>query len=181
MNEVPDEDLLKRIAGGDASAFALLFAKYKNAVFGLAFHLMGSRMQAEDIAQETWIRVVKNAASFRGGGSARAWVLAISRHLALNSLRQRKWEAELPPENEAALVDESLSFEDLLQSEEASRRLQAALAELPDRQRVALVLYLGEEKSYAAIASELDIEVNAVKALLFRARENLKKRVGEET
>lgn len=178
MSDRDDEALLRQIAKGDSKAFESLLRAHKRAVFGLAYHLTGSKMTAEDISQETWIRVVKNAESFKGE-SARAWILTIARNLSLNELRRGKWEAELPPEDEGRLVSDAFSFDELMQTESDLKRVQSALTRLPDRQRVALVLFLSEERTYAQIGAELELDVNAVKALLFRARENLKKMMAE--
>lgn len=175
MKDVQDDELIRRIARGDSKAFESLLGRHKKSVYGLATHLMGSKAQGEEIAQETWIRVIRHAEAYAGRGSAKSWILTIARNLALNELRKRQWEEELEPNSAEKIPDGAVSFEDLLSSEEDARRVQTAMLELPDRQRVALVLFLSEDKSHSEIAVELDLQVNAVKALLMRARENLKK------
>lgn len=170
-----DENLLLNIAKGDSKSFELLFYKHKNAVFGLSLRLLGTRMLAEENSQESWIRVVRCAHQFEPRRPVLSWILAITKNLALNTLQKRGWESELDPDTEQSIPWSGEELSDTLEKVNSIESLKEAIQQLPDRQRVALVLWMYEEKSYSELAQELGIAVNAVKVLLFRAKENIKK------
>lgn len=173
-----DEELLQKICQGDSRAFESLFKKYKAIVFGLSRRILGAHMLAEENSQEVWMKVISAAASFQNQGSVKSWILQIAKNNALNIIRKRGWEEELPLEKEEVLEDQSLAYSEILAGVERSENLKAAIDSLPDRQRVAIVLWMQEDLSYADIAIQLDMNVNAVKVLIFRAKENLKRSLG---
>lgn len=174
-----EHQLLLRIAKGDSKAFSSLLSLYKSKVFGTCFYLMGDRALAEDLSQETWIRVVQNAESYRPVASVSSWILRIARNACLNELRTRNRWTELKPEDEGQLEDATESVETLLQQFEKEEKFQKALLELTAQQKVALMLVVQEEKSHSEVAQELQCSVGAIKVLLFRARETLKKHLEE--
>jgi RNA polymerase sigma-70 factor (ECF subfamily) len=175
-----DYELLQKISRGDAKAFETLLKKHQRAVYGMSLRLLGSSQLAEENAQETWIRVVNAAATYQPQAAALSWILKIAKNLALNVLDKRGWEEELSPEKEDRLENEESDLELNFEQGETLQKLKNAVAKLPDRQRVALVLWMEEEKSYAELAQELKINVNAVKVLLFRAKENVQKWMQED-
>jgi RNA polymerase sigma-70 factor (ECF subfamily) len=146
---------------------------HKSAVYGLCLRLMGASMSAEDMAQETWMRVIRSAAQFQTTGSVKSWILTIAKNLCLNEIRQRRWEVSNDDKMDAAQSDDDL--EENLSRLQQLDLLKQAVDKLPDRQRQALVLFMFEEKTMSELATELGLQVNAVKALLFRARENVQK------
>jgi len=174
-NELQDQDLIKQIAKGSEVAFTSLLRRYKKRVYGTCFFLMGDKALAEDMSQETWIRVVKGAPDYRPLASVITWILRISRNLCLNELRTRnRWESF--EESEAnSLPDETANGEGLLSELQNQKLLQAAILKLPVSQRAALMMVTQEDKSHAQIAQELDCSVGAVKVLLHRARKALQK------
>lgn len=174
-----DEALLKKIAKGHEKAFATLFEKYKGHVYGLSLKLLGAKMLAEENSQEIWIKVIKKADSFQPSGSVKSWILTMTKNQALNVLRKRGWESDLSPEMEAQLEWDDSSLEEELAHVKNLEKLKSSIDQLPERQRVALVLYLTEKPSYEEMAQQLETSVSTVKSLLFRARENLKKEWGE--
>ncbi len=172
-----DIELLKKIANGDSKAFESLMKKHQNAVYGLSLRILGARMLAEENVQETWIRVVRSAGTFQQQekASVLSWILKITKNLALNVLDKRGWEEQLSEENENQISDSVEDISTTLQKAEDMKALKKAIDTLPDRQRVALILWMHEEKSYSELSVELGININAVKVLLFRAKENLEK------
>lgn len=174
-----EHQLLLRIAKGDSRAFSSLLAIYKSKVYGTCFYLMGDRALAEDLSQETWIRVVQNAESYRPIASVSSWILRIARNACLNELRTRHRWAELSVEDEGRLEDGAESVEEVLQRFEKEEKFQKALLELTAQQKMALLMVVQEEKSHSEVAQELQCSVGAVKVLLFRARETLKKHLEE--
>ena len=174
-----DSQLLKQISKGDSKAFSSLLEKYKSKVFGTCYFLMGDKALAEDLSQETWIRVAKSAGDYTPVAPAIAWILRIARNACYNELRTRNRWSELSPEDEKQIVDDHGSVEDVMGQTEKETKLQDAILELPPQQKMALMMVVQEEKSHSEIAQELQCSIGAVKVLLFRARENLKKRLEE--
>lgn len=174
-----DAILLQQIQKGDSKAFESLYNKYKSAVFGLSYRLLGASMLAEENAQDVWMKVINSAASFSGNESAKSWILTITKNHALNTIKKRGWEEALPEEAEAQIPAETEFHFGELSEYQKIENLKKAMELLPDRQRVALVLWMHDEKSYSEIAQELGININACKVLLFRAKEAIK-RIMEE-
>jgi RNA polymerase sigma-70 factor (ECF subfamily) len=175
-----DVNLLEKIAKGDKKAFVALMTKYEKAVYGLGLRILKSSELAEDNAQDTWIRVVRAADQFSEPGNVKAWILKITKNLALNTLEKRGWEESLSEgqESQIEMAQEEISV--TIEKAQTLQALKAAVDKLPDRQRVALVLWMFEEKSYSELSVELKINVNAVKVLLFRAKENIEKYMLQE-
>ncbi len=176
-----DFELLQKIAKGDSKAFESLLHKHQRAVYGLSLRLLKSSSLAEDNAQETWIRVVKSAGSFEKRATVLAWIMTIAKNLALNSLEKRGWEEALSPEDENQVMADQKDMELELLQGETLQKLKAAVSQLPDRQRVALILWMEQEKSYSELAQEMKLNANAVKVLLFRAKENVQKLMKEDS
>jgi RNA polymerase sigma-70 factor (ECF subfamily) len=176
-----DIELLQKIAKGDSKAFESLLHKYQRSVYGLSLRMLKSSSLAEDNAQETWIRVVKASGQFENKGSVIGWILTITKNLALNSIEKRGWEEALSPEEENQVMADQKDLEIELSHGETLQKLKKAVAQLPDRQRIALVLWMEQEKSYSELAQEMNLNVNAIKVLLFRAKENVQKFMKEDS
>jgi RNA polymerase sigma-70 factor (ECF subfamily) len=170
-----DEELIRKIAKGEAKAFEMLFEKYKGSVYGLGLRLLASSSLAEDNSQEAWIKIVQAAPQYKDQGNAKAWILRITKNTALNTLRKRGWEQELSLEDSEQIEDSGKDLLSVMAGIEDTNRLKKAIDQLPQRQRVILVLWMSEEKSYEDLAKEMYISLNAAKVLLFRAKENLQK------
>ncbi len=136
-------------------------------------------MLAEEMAQETWMRVVRSAPHFEPKGSVKSWILVIAKNQCLNAIEKRGWEESLPEGAEEEIVDPSESLEMLLSQKDQRQKLMAAIESLPDRQRAALILWMQDEKSYEDLARDLKTHVGAFKVLLHRAKENISKYLKE--
>jgi len=185
--EEEDEDvrLMGLIARGDMPAFQQLVERHQALVTGTAARMLGSNSDVEDIAQQVFIRVWKSAGRYRPRAKFTTWLLKITRNLVFNELRRTKRRAHLPlqpdPEGEEiALPDETTRAPDAsLLENELRTAIEDAITELPDTQRMALVLRRYEDLSYEDIAEVLDLSVPAVKSLLFRARTELRTRLAK--
>lgn len=173
--------LLQKIAKGDSKAFESLLLRHQKAVYGLSLRLLKSPSLAEDNAQDTWIRVVKSASSFEGKSKALTWILTITKNLALNYLQKKVWEEDLSPDTESQIAQDTEGVDLQIETAEKMEKLKKTIAQLPDRQRVVLVLWMEKEKSYSELAQEMKLNVNAVKVLLFRAKENVHKLMKEDS
>ena len=178
MGEIKsDQILLAEIAKGSQKAFTQIFERYKKKVFGSCYFILGNRVLAEDLSQETWMQVAEKASQYQPSGSALGWILTISRNRCLNELRSRKKWKELDPDSESDLPDESENSEELMIQLQDQKRLTQAITELTEMQKVVLMMTIQEDKNHAEIAKELNSSVGAIKVLLYRARQTLKERL----
>ena len=184
--EPSSEDLMARIAKGDADAFELLVNRHQTSALNLIYRFVGDRTQAKDLAQEVFIRVWQAAKTYKPEAKFTTWLYRITANLCLNELkssRRRKLFQFLrfgeDQENtiEGALVDASPSPEDLLLSREQSRRISDALQGLPENQRMALILKRYDGLSYQEIAKVIGCSVSAIESLLVRAKRSLQEKL----
>jgi RNA polymerase sigma-70 factor (ECF subfamily) len=183
--ESEDVRLMGLIARGDMAALEHLIERHQALVAGTAARMLGSNSDVEDIAQQVFIRVWKSAGRYRPRAKFTTWLLKITRNLVFNELRRTKRRAQMPlqPDPEAeeiALPDAATRAPDasLLESE-LQGAIENAITQLPETQRMALILRRYEELSYEDIAEVLDLSVPAVKSLLFRARTELRGRLAK--
>ncbi len=176
MKNASDGELMSGIAQGNQSAFRELYRRYSAHVLGYSRRMMRNPSTADEVSQECWIKIVRAAATYRAEGSVKSWLYTVVRRTALNFMRD-----QLPRET---LTDSENAPEATTQEFEASvlaraeiSKVRAALADLPDNQRLALTMWLTEELSYEEIARELNLSEGAVKQLLFRARQTLAERI----
>jgi RNA polymerase sigma-70 factor (ECF subfamily) len=178
--ESEDVRLMGLIARGDMAALEHLIERHQALVAGTAARMLGSNSDVEDIAQQVFIRVWKSASRYRPRAKFTTWLLKITRNLVFNELRRRSRHPAMPlqsetDEEERPLKDErAVSPDASLLEHELQETVDAAIAQLPETQRMAVILRRYEELSYEEIAEALDQSVSAVKSLLFRARTELR-------
>ena len=167
--------LAAKLRAGDPDAFEELVRAYQHRVFGVAVRMLGDRAEAEEIAQEVFLRVYRSVGEFRGESKLSTWLYAIASRLCLNRLassdrRQRRADS-------AALLDVPSSTADAsaeLERGELETALREAIAALPEERRIVVVLRDVEGLSYEEIASALELELGTVRSRLHRARMDLK-------
>ena len=177
MREGPADDaaLLARLRAGDAKAFETLVITYQHRVFGVALRMLGSRAEAEDIAQETFLRAHRAVGEFRGEARLSTWLYAIASRLCLNRLASAP--RRLERADDAALLRLPAPAADAasaLERSELAAALQQAIAELPEDRRIVVVLRDLEGLTYEEIAEALGLELGTVRSRLHRARNDLK-------
>jgi len=171
------------VASGDTVAFETLIERHQALIAGTVARMLGSNSDVEDIAQQVFIRVWKSASRYVARAKFTTWLLKITRNLVFNEMRRAKRHPHVPvqidPEaEELPLRDEMTATPDAtLLQEELQSKIDSAIAQLPDTQRMALVLRRYQELSYEEIAEVLELSVPAVKSLLFRARTELRERL----
>jgi RNA polymerase sigma-70 factor (ECF subfamily) len=181
--DAEDVRLMQLVSGGDMGAFEQLVERHQALVAGTIGHMLGSNSEVEDLAQQVFIRVWKSANRYEPRAKFTTWLLKITRNLVFNELRRRKRHALVPMETgpegaELQLTDQQTIAPDAaFLEQELQRAIDAAIAQLPEMQRIALVLRRYQELSYDEIAEVLDQSVPAVKSLLFRARTELRERL----
>jgi RNA polymerase sigma-70 factor (ECF subfamily) len=169
-----DAQLLPRAAKGDSTAFELLYERHRTAVYRYCWLLSGSVADAEDVTQECFLALVRNPGAFDAErAQLRTWLIAIARRQwLLHARRGRRSTVRGLEESEEFSVPSG--FEQELLRLERAEAVRQALDALPPPQREAVYLFEFEGLKMQEIAAVLEIEVNAVKARLFRGRENLK-------
>jgi len=168
-----DDALMAGVAAGSEKALESLMARHRDRLVRMSARLTKDRGQAEDIAQETFIRLVDHARDYEGRGQFVAWLYTIARRLSfnVNRARQRRPEVAL----EAAHDRPSFSTPEIALE---LREVRRALADLPERQRKALWLKAAEGRSYREIAKALDCSESDVANAIFRGRETLARFLG---
>lgn len=171
---------MRRIASGDIEAFECLVDEHKTRVVGTVAKMLGDSLEAEDIAQEVFVRVWRSAKRYRPQAKFTTWLMTITRNLVFNELRRRRRKPSEPldggeetPPRQFADAGSHSPADEALQAE-LEEVVQQAIAALPESQRLALVLRRYEEMPYEEIAAVLKTSVSSVKSLLFRARSELK-------
>jgi RNA polymerase sigma-70 factor, ECF subfamily len=183
----PDATLMLRVKRGDRAAFTGLVEKYKQPVMNFVFRSLRDETEAEDVAQNVFLQVYKSRARYERTAKFSTWLFTIARNLCLNEIRRRSRHPaesleETHPENDD---QPSRQYEDkkvFLPTEnvlhgELARKIEEALAELPEAQRTAILLCRQDELSYEEIAEVLDCSLSATKSLIHRGRETLKEKL----
>jgi RNA polymerase sigma-70 factor (ECF subfamily) len=181
----PDIRLMLQVRADDAEAFAELVERYQHRVVGIMNHLLGNTGEAEDLAQEVFLRIYRTRKKYTPRAKFSTWLFTIANNLALNVLRrrQRKPTVPLPAQDsgplgprpqEQLVVDPGLTPAHGLKQRELAAIIRRALDELNERQRLAVVLNKFEEMNYAEIAEVMGLTTKAVKSLLNRARGKLR-------
>jgi RNA polymerase sigma-70 factor (ECF subfamily) len=167
-----DEDLLARVARDDGAAVREMVGRKLPRILALAVRILGDRMEAEDIAQETFVRLWRQAPRWEAGRARfDTWLYGVALNLCRDRLRRRRevYVAE-PPDT----IDPGPPPDHAVDDCDTARTVESALAALPDRQREAIVLQYYEELSNIEAAAVMGISVEALESLLARGRRNLR-------
>lgn len=179
-----DVALMLRVKEGDMEAFEILVERHQHSVVGTCAKMLGGESEAEDIAQQVFIRVWKSAGRYEPTAKFTTWLMTITRNLIFNESRRRSrsrlqsLESDDPDAPQAQHADASVnSPQEALLDGELRSAVDHAIASLPEPQRVAIVLRRYEDMPYEEIAKVLRTSVPAVKSILFRARNELRDRL----
>jgi RNA polymerase sigma-70 factor (ECF subfamily) len=177
--ELSDLELVRRAQRGERGAFDLLVLRYQHKVIKLVARLLRDPTEAEDVAQEAFVKAYRALGSFRGDSAFYTWLYRIAVNTARNTMasRQRRplaYEAELS-ETEQSAVESRMRHNDTPEASTLSDEIHAtvnrAVAELPEDLRTAIILREVEGLSYEEIAAAMDCPVGTVRSRIFRARE----------
>lgn len=179
--EPTDECLVERCVRGDTEAFASLVDRYRARIFGLILRMVGNREDAEDLAQEAFVRAYRGLHTFDPAQRFSPWLYRVATNHCVSALRRKRLPTvplvvEVDGETrEVPLPDVSGDPARVWLRNEERRELHEAVLALPERYRAAILLYHMEELSYEEIAQVLDVPLNTVRTYLHRARALLRK------
>lgn len=175
MTQIEDTYYITKIIAGDTKAFAVLVDRYKDLVFTLALRMLKNREEAEELAQDTFIKVFKSINKFKGDSKFSTWIYRITYNSCLDVLKKYKQEYKLDPIDEYTerqLVTFENAF-DALADKEQRQTIETCLQKLPEEDGFLLTLYYFEEQSIDEIAKIVGLTTNNVKVKLFRSRKKL--------
>lgn len=173
-----DAAIIIKIEAGDSAAFELLYDRYSGAVYGLALRMLGASQAAEEVVQETFLRVWRRSATFQAGrGEVVSWLLGITHNLCIDALRSRRNHQSLTGSNDGQESPydpptDDLPIEEVVWLRERRQFIQHALAQLPDEQRHAIELAFFAGLSQRAIAEQTLQPIGTIKT---RVRLGLRK------
>jgi RNA polymerase sigma-70 factor (ECF subfamily) len=178
-----DAELVERVRKGEVRLFAELVGRYQDAVFGMALRFMHNPGEAEEVAQEAFLRVYRGLAGFKGEARFSTWLYRITWNLCADWLRRHRRSgrgAEHSIEDAADLADGRVDLERGLLAAEEKRKVREALDSLDEKYRSVIVLLYYQRLSYEDIASVLEVPLKTVETRLYRARRLLKQRLERE-
>jgi RNA polymerase sigma-70 factor, ECF subfamily len=171
FGEASDAALLAAATCRDANAFAFLVARYEKQVFRVVWRLTNGHTDAEDITQEVFLRLWRNPGQLREAGALKGWLMRVASNLAMDRFRAKPMQ-EL--EQAAEVGDGKPTAEDELAKTWTTKKIDTAIAALPDRQKLALTLVHFEQVGNIKAAAIMEVSVDALESLLARARRSLK-------
>lgn len=178
MVEPTDRDLVLRTRRGEVEAFGEVVGRYQGSVFNVCYRMLGERMEAEDLAQETFIRAYQRLETFDEDRPFGPWVRRVATNLCLNHLQKRRPESySLDEERDQSVGTVRDGPELRLVGSEETLNIRQAIADLPAHYRAAIELRHYQELSYAEMSEALDLPLSDVKSHLYRARRVLAKRL----
>lgn len=165
-----DEQLMERTAGGDMDAFEDLVRRHQNTAVSVAYRFLGDRTLAEDLAQDAFLKILAAAPRYEATAKFTTYLYGVVWRLCVDTYRKKtpvQWDPEVPHEADSPAPESRMA------REETAETVRRAIAELPERQRMALVLQNYEDMNYEEIGEALDCSPGAVASLLVRARRTL--------
>lgn len=179
-----DAELMLRVREGDETSFALLLEKHRNSVIHFLYRMVQNRAVAEELAQEVFLRVYRSRESYEPTAKFTTWLFRITTHLALNYVRDRRndrlhdsIDEKVEESAPRQLPDRVANVEERLLKDARLGEIRQAIEQLPEKQRVAVLMHKYQEMEYSQIAAVLGCSESAVKSLLFRAYETLRARL----
>lgn len=173
--ETSDQQLMQAAAGGDFDAFNELVLRYQGLAWKTAYRLLGDAMEAEDVSQDAFLKILKAAPGYQAKANFRTYFYRILTRLCIDRSRKRKPLRSI--DNFPEVADTSPGATESLIGKERGAQVREALDTLPPNQKAAMILKHYEGLSYAEIAQILDVSPKAVEGLISRAGKSLQTRL----
>jgi RNA polymerase sigma-70 factor (ECF subfamily) len=176
LQQHTDGELIERVRKGEPRCFAELVSRYQDGVYGMALRFVRGRGDAEDVAQEAFLRAYRGLGGFKGDAKFSTWLYRITWNLCADWLRRNRKRGRAPFSIEDAgdLEDERVDLSKGLLASEEKRKVSLALDGLDEKYRSVLVLLYYQKMSYDQIAAVLNVPVKTVETRLYRARKLLR-------
>ena len=174
MVDPTDRDLVLRTRRGEVEAFGEVVARYQQSVFNVCYRMLGERMEAEDLAQETFIRAYKRLETFEVERPFGPWIRRVAANVCLNHIQRRRPESyEFDEERDRSPAADRQEPETYLQGAQNAEEVRQAIVALPAHYRAVIELRHYQEMSYSEISEVLELPLSDVKSHLYRARKKL--------
>jgi len=175
MENNTDGSLVLRILAGESDVYSTLVASYQFSVFNVCYRLLGDSKDAEDIAQDSFIRAFQRLETFDINRPFGPWIRRIATNLCINFLKRRHWQGdiELNDESDYRVMSKSINPEIALENSEKRDLIRLVLLDLSPNYRIAIELRHFQDMTYEEMANHLNLPLNTVKSNLFRARKKL--------
>jgi RNA polymerase sigma-70 factor, ECF subfamily len=173
LHEQPDSEIVRQIQSGDAAAFDELMRRYKRPVVNFIFRMLGNAQDADDVAQDVFVRVYQNLDTYRPETKFSTWLFALARNAAIDRIRWRSRHRTESIESAPELIASSGTAEEV-NTREIGDQIAAAIAKLPEDQKTAIVLCEFHGMSYAEIAGVMRCSEKSVESRLYRAKQTLR-------
>ena len=187
LEELTDAEIMLRVGAGDDAAFDHLVEKFRRPVVSFMYRMTRNQAVAEELAQEVFLRVYRSRETYAAEAKFTTWLYRIATNLAVNHARDTKNERTAPsvsldePDEETGsrmdVADKTLTAEQQLLRQERMAAIKQYVMELPERQRLAVLMHKYQEMDYREIAEVLKLSESATKSLLFRAYETLREKL----
>jgi RNA polymerase sigma factor (sigma-70 family) len=175
MSTIPDQHYIDKILQGETNAFAVLVDSYKDMIFTLALKMVKNREEAEEVAQDTFIKIYNSLSKFKGDSKFSTWIYKIAYNTCLDRLKKnKKQDLNISIDEFSAhlikTIDNALSA---LEDNERKQTIQNCLNLLPREENFLLTLFYFEDQSLEEIGKIMNINANNIKVKLFRSRQKL--------
>ena len=184
-SDIPDQQLIAAAIQGDQQAYTAILHRYRGSIYNLIYKMVHNRVETEDLVQEAFIKAFAALATFNDDYAFSTWLYKIAINNCIDHFRKRRlktFSMDTPIESKDGTIKREISDSSYLPdkpllNKEKNQLIEQAIAELPEKYRISIVLRHNEEKSYEEIAQIMNIPLGTVKARIFRAREMLKKKL----
>lgn len=176
-SELDDEALMGRVAGGDGAACRLLVDRHLGSIVNFSYRMLGDRTEAEDIAQETFLRLWKTASRWEPKAKLTTWLHRVARNLCIDRLRTRR---DLPSSQVPERADTAAGASTQMERMQLDQAVGRALSVLSEGQRSAISLVYYQGMSNKEAAEVMGLQVDALESLLARGRRSLRKQLQAE-
>ena len=178
MDSSPDRDLVERTRRGEVDAYGELVRRYQTSVFNVCYRLLGERQEAEDLAQDAFLRGYQRLSTYDADRPFGPWIRKVASNLTLNALQKRSsWGLPFDEERDDPIDVDQPDPAEAQERGEQTARLRRALADLPPHYRAVIELRHFHDLSYEEMARSLALPLSDVKTHLFRARRLLARRL----
>jgi RNA polymerase sigma-70 factor (ECF subfamily) len=177
-----DEEIVARVRGGETRLFEELVHRHQDAVYGSALRTVGDPAEAEDIAQEVFLRLYRGLEKLRGEAKLSTWLYRVTYNLCIDWLRssRRRRRGSVPIDEAHEVADARVDVQAELLDEEERGRIRLAIDDLPDHYRLPVLLLYYEKLSYEEIAAVMEVPVKTVETRLYRARKIMRRLLSRE-